>query len=151
MKGFCCPCFVYGKTQARLRDPSLKDYERFNSDCLIFAGASYCGISWMYVLSLKFHRPTNSSIALDTNKILYIFQNASTNPSPHSFPFFRRTDIRTQYEIRGNVLGDFGSAFCCMACTLIQNEKEVIYRQSLPPADKTGYQAVADMNAAPHQ
>jgi Cys-rich protein (TIGR01571 family) len=70
---------------------------------------------------------------------------------PNSFPFFRRTDIRTMYDIRGNVLGDCGRAFCCMPCTLILNEKEVVYRQSLQPADKTGYQAVPDMTAGQQQ
>jgi hypothetical protein len=49
LKATCCPCFTYGKTQQRLRDPSLASYESFNNDCLIFAGASYCGLSWLYV------------------------------------------------------------------------------------------------------
>jgi len=48
LKGTFCPCFVYGKTQARTRDPTLASYERFNPDCMIFAGAScVCGLSWI--------------------------------------------------------------------------------------------------------
>lgn len=35
LKGCCCPCFVYGKTQHRLRDPTLQNYESMNTDvCL---------------------------------------------------------------------------------------------------------------------
>lgn len=63
----------------------------------------------------------------------------------HSFAFFRRGDIRSMYDIRGNVLGDCARGFCCLPCTLIQNEKEVIYRQSLPKPDQQGYQAVPNM------
>jgi len=48
LKATFCPCFVYGKAQARTRDPSLVSYERFNPDCMIFAGASaVCGLSWI--------------------------------------------------------------------------------------------------------
>lgn len=32
LKGCCCPCFVYGKTQHRLRDPTLQNYESMNTD-----------------------------------------------------------------------------------------------------------------------
>lgn len=32
LKATFCSCFVYGKNVARLRDPSLANYERFNGD-----------------------------------------------------------------------------------------------------------------------
>ncbi|RDL31174.1 PLAC8 family protein [Venustampulla echinocandica] len=47
LKGTFCPCFVYGKTAARMRDPSLTGYDRINNDCLFWAGASYCGLQWV--------------------------------------------------------------------------------------------------------
>jgi len=48
LKATFCPCFVYGKAQARTRDPTLANFERFNPDCMIFAGASaVCGLSWI--------------------------------------------------------------------------------------------------------
>ena len=47
-------------------------------------------------------------------------------------------------------MGDCLRACFCMPCTLIQNEKEVLYRQSLQNTDK-GYQAVPGMSAAPQQ
>ncbi|KAB8290557.1 hypothetical protein EYC80_010982 [Monilinia laxa] len=48
-KATFCPCFVYGKTQYRLnQDPNLMGYERFNSDCLLWAGAQWCGIGVLF-------------------------------------------------------------------------------------------------------
>jgi len=43
LKAHFCPCFVFGKTQARLRDPSMRSYEAVNADCLL-----YCGLGWAY-------------------------------------------------------------------------------------------------------
>ncbi|QSZ31095.1 hypothetical protein DSL72_000656 [Monilinia vaccinii-corymbosi] len=49
LKATFCPCFVYGKTQHRLnRDPHLMGYERFNNDCLLWAGAQWCGIGVLF-------------------------------------------------------------------------------------------------------
>jgi len=36
MAGWCCPCFLYGKTSARFNDPSLRDYSPLNMDCFLF-------------------------------------------------------------------------------------------------------------------
>jgi len=47
LKGFFCPCFVFGKTQARIRDPSLASYERINNDCLLWVAANCCHVSWL--------------------------------------------------------------------------------------------------------
>ncbi|ESZ97231.1 hypothetical protein SBOR_2354 [Sclerotinia borealis F-4128] len=45
LKTTFCPCFVYGKTQHRLnQDANLMGYERFNNDCLLWAGAQCCGL-----------------------------------------------------------------------------------------------------------
>lgn len=43
-------------------------------------------------------------------------------------------------------MGDCLRGYCCMPCTLIQNEKEVIYRESLQkPGIQDGYKAVPGM------
>jgi len=52
LKATFCSCFVYGRTQARLRDPTLAGYERINNDCLMFAGLNCCGLGFMYVNDL---------------------------------------------------------------------------------------------------
>ncbi|KAF8856014.1 PLAC8-domain-containing protein [Acephala macrosclerotiorum] len=49
LKATFCPCFVYGKTQARMRDPTLAGYERFNTDCMLWCGVqSCCGLGWIF-------------------------------------------------------------------------------------------------------
>ncbi|KAL2060553.1 hypothetical protein VTL71DRAFT_9194 [Oculimacula yallundae] len=47
LKATFCSCFVYGRTQARLRDPTLAGYERINNDCLMFAGLNCCGLGFV--------------------------------------------------------------------------------------------------------
>ncbi|KAI9052011.1 hypothetical protein LZ554_004265 [Drepanopeziza brunnea f. sp. 'monogermtubi'] len=47
LKATFCSCFVYGRTQARLRDPSLTGYERINNDCLLFAGLNCVGAGFV--------------------------------------------------------------------------------------------------------
>jgi Cys-rich protein (TIGR01571 family) len=113
----------------------------------MFFGAGYCGLSWLYVLlsSLPTSTPSYPLLTCFPLNAIHILTILL-----HSFPFFRRSDIRTLYDIRGNVMGDCLRACFCMPCTLIQNEKEVLYRQSLQNTDK-GYQAVPGMTAAPQQ
>ncbi|KAI9641050.1 hypothetical protein NHQ30_010478 [Ciborinia camelliae] len=49
LKATFCPCFVYGKTQHRLnQDPNLMGYEHINNDCLIWAGAQWCGLGVIF-------------------------------------------------------------------------------------------------------
>jgi len=49
LKATFCPCFVFGKTQTRYKDPSMASYERVNSECLTWAGLQYCfGVGWVY-------------------------------------------------------------------------------------------------------
>lgn len=32
MMAWCCPCFLFGKTQARLEDPTLANYSPINDN-----------------------------------------------------------------------------------------------------------------------
>ncbi|KAL1964630.1 hypothetical protein VTN77DRAFT_6804 [Rasamsonia byssochlamydoides] len=45
--GWCCPCCLFGKTQARLDDPSLQGFSYCNGNCCLFATLSLCGIQWI--------------------------------------------------------------------------------------------------------
>ncbi|CUS11879.1 unnamed protein product [Tuber aestivum] len=45
-------------------------------------------------------------------------------------PFLHRQKIRQRYNISGDDLGDCCITYWCPACSLIQNEKEVILRES---------------------
>ncbi|KAF4153346.1 hypothetical protein CNMCM6936_000596 [Aspergillus lentulus] len=41
---WCLPCFTFGKTQARVQDPTLQNYSSINSECAIFTvlALGYC-------------------------------------------------------------------------------------------------------------
>ncbi|KAL5362417.1 PLAC8 family-domain-containing protein [Aspergillus floccosus] len=43
----CLPCLTFGKTQARLRDPSLKEFHYFNFDCTLYAFLGMMGGHWI--------------------------------------------------------------------------------------------------------
>ncbi|KAG9234656.1 PLAC8 family-domain-containing protein [Amylocarpus encephaloides] len=47
LKTTFCPCFTYGKTMHRIRDPSMQGYERINNDCLMWYGASCFHLNWL--------------------------------------------------------------------------------------------------------
>jgi len=53
LKGTFCPCFVYGKVSNRMRNPSLQNYERFNSDCITWYAANFCCSLGLIVQCMK--------------------------------------------------------------------------------------------------
>ncbi|KAJ5792829.1 uncharacterized protein N7503_008807 [Penicillium pulvis] len=46
-KTCCLPCLTYGKTQARIRDPSLQSFSQINSSCSIWTLLSLFGSHWI--------------------------------------------------------------------------------------------------------
>ncbi|PUU83436.1 PLAC8 family-domain-containing protein [Tuber borchii] len=52
-------------------------------------------------------------------------------------PYFHRQKIRQRYNIAGGDVGDCCTTYWCPACSLIQNEKEVILRESEATATVT--------------
>lgn len=114
LKGTFCPCFVFGKTQARIRDPSLATYERINNDCLLWVGANCCHVAWVLTL-------------------------------------MKRMEIRETYHIKGDTVTDCLFSAFCHCCALIQQEKEVIAKQTQQGlVSNVGYQAPAGMSANPN-
>lgn len=124
--GCFCPCCLFGKTQARLEDPSLRNFSHCNGDvstqtsskrktnahpsdffqCCLFTTLSLCGMQWI----------------LQT---------------------IRRGDMRDRFGItEGNCCTDCLVACCCPCCGLVQQEKEAKTRlgdgQEGPPP--MGYQ-----------
>ncbi|KAH8594697.1 PLAC8 family-domain-containing protein [Bisporella sp. PMI_857] len=59
--------------------------------------------------------------------------------------FFKRGEIREKYNIKGNQLEDCLFSAFCGCCVLVQQEKEIIGRQSI--AATQGYQAPPTMTA----
>ncbi|PYH66920.1 PLAC8 family protein [Aspergillus vadensis CBS 113365] len=44
----CLPCLAFGKTQSRLRDPTLQSYESINGDCVIWSFLGLGLSQWIY-------------------------------------------------------------------------------------------------------
>ena len=64
------------------------------------------------------------------------------------YAMMKRTEIRERFGIKGDGCGDCCSAYWCGCCVLIQNEKEVLARQSSGPITQ-GYQQQQGMQV-PH-
>ncbi|KAI9804180.1 MAG: hypothetical protein M1825_001582 [Sarcosagium campestre] len=45
--GYWCPCILFGKTQQRIKDPALQNYEVVNGNCMGWAALGYCGCFWI--------------------------------------------------------------------------------------------------------
>ncbi|KAG9253214.1 PLAC8 family-domain-containing protein [Emericellopsis atlantica] len=58
----CLPCITYGKTQTRMRDPSLRSYSALNGDCLIFGLLSLGALNWIIQTSTRAQMRRNFSI-----------------------------------------------------------------------------------------
>jgi Cys-rich protein (TIGR01571 family) len=44
---FWCPCMLYGRTEHRLKDPSMNGFSECNSGCLLFGLITCAGCSWV--------------------------------------------------------------------------------------------------------
>ncbi|TPX12768.1 uncharacterized protein E0L32_000945 [Thyridium curvatum] len=106
MATWCFPCVTYGKTEARRKDPSLKDYNGVNNECLVYCGLSVIMLGWIPQMR-------------------------------------RRKAIREQYGIEGSSGGDCMTVCFCPCCGLIQDDKEVTFRESFGKTE--GYQRNGDM------
>jgi len=42
---------------------------------------------------------------------------------------FQRSRIRENYKLEGSLPGDCARAYCCIACTLVQDDREVRDRE----------------------
>jgi len=45
--GYWCPCILYGKTHARMKDPSLQSYSMLNGSCCGWYCLAHCGLFWV--------------------------------------------------------------------------------------------------------
>ncbi|KAL2428143.1 hypothetical protein ABEF91_007334 [Exophiala dermatitidis] len=49
--GTCVPCLLVGRTSERLRDPSMRDPESINGDCMIHGFLSvFTGLAWIFTM-----------------------------------------------------------------------------------------------------
>lgn len=118
----CLPCLAFGKTQSRLRDPTLQSYDSINGDVSllghflhkVLTNLAQCMI-WSF-LSLGFSQ--------------WIYQT------------IKRGELRNKYGIQGSCCGDCCVSMCCGCCALIQEEKEAEIRTR---PQVTGYQMAPQM------
>ena len=128
LKATFCPCFVYGKTQARYRDPNLAGYSSFNEDCLAFAGLNACcGLGWVYDNRSSFHSQPDLSHS----------RPHRANKS-HSLHLIRRREVGTQYRLEGEPITDCLLSSFCNCCSLIQVDKEIIAQHAKTGLAGTG-------------
>lgn len=52
-ESFWFPCVTWGRTEERIRDPSLRDYDNFNPDCKKYGFANCCGCGWYMTMNQR--------------------------------------------------------------------------------------------------
>lgn len=160
-----CPCIVFGKTRARLRDPGLNSYDTCNSDvrlpnsarpsfspvrrlilsfmqCAIWSVLSLCGFSCMQVAPFQ-----------DYRTVLLYFQGFHALICVPSYQWMSRKEIRARYALKGDAAEDAVWTMCCPVCALVQEEKEVVRRTTGtlpgPPNQSSGYVLQPQMQMQP--
>ncbi|PGH10241.1 hypothetical protein AJ79_05496 [Helicocarpus griseus UAMH5409] len=131
LMGWCCPCILFGKTQARINDPSLQNYSPVNDNCLIFCGLNCFAAAFLIVAKKRIELRERFGI---------------TQTHLEKFLKMEPGHIKAKHNIEESMVQDCLSAFFCPCCTLVQEEKEVLARQA---AGQTGYQKPSGMNYPP--
>lgn len=155
--GWCCPCILFGKTQARLEDPSLKEYSPVNENVSLILQCPkpyqehreqiltkytlqcllWCGLSCF-----------NASFLIQTKKRQELRKKYNITGNELE-PFLKKEQghIKNKHDVDGSVVEDCLGAFFCRCCGLVQEEKEVVLRQQ--NVNGAGYQAPQGMDYKP--
>ncbi|RPB15790.1 PLAC8-domain-containing protein [Morchella conica CCBAS932] len=80
---------------------------------------------------------TNHRLKTIPNSNLNDFHHCNTHcvgccvlaPVSWIFTFLQRGRIRDKYHLEGTLMSDCGKAYCCVMCTLVQDEREVSDRE----------------------
>ncbi|PGH26698.1 hypothetical protein AJ80_01644 [Polytolypa hystricis UAMH7299] len=135
LMGWFCPCILFGKTQARLADPTLKDYSPINDNCLIFCGLSCFAASALIQAKKRDELRKKYNI---------------TEHHLEAFLKMQPGECKTKHGVEGSLVEDFLGAFCCRCCGLVQEEKEVLLRlQNGKEGEGKGYQMAEGMSYTP--
>ncbi|KAK8123057.1 PLAC8-domain-containing protein [Apiospora sp. TS-2023a] len=151
-----CPCIVFGKTRARLRDPSMATYDTVNSDVSVIHGltnrasrkeASADNRLVPSVTVCDMECPEHVRVQLDVSLCLW---SPSTLVIRSIAVWMARKEIRVRFSIKGDSAEDAMLTLCCPVCALVQEEKEVVRRiaqqQVQQPPPSTGYMAQPPMH-----
>ncbi|EEH33953.1 DUF614 domain-containing protein [Paracoccidioides lutzii Pb01] len=128
--GWFCPCILFGKTQARMEDPTLQNYSPINDNCLIFCGLNCFAVAWLLVAKRRIEMREKYGI---------------TQTHLEKFLKMEPGSIKAKHNFEESHLQDCLSAFFCPCFALVQGDKEVIARQ----AAGQGYQKPQSMSYPP--
>ncbi|KAL4865165.1 hypothetical protein BDV12DRAFT_200449 [Aspergillus spectabilis] len=127
LMAWCCPCILFGKTQARIQDPTLANY----SPCLLWCGLSCFNANFLF--QAKKRDDLRKKYGIDETHL-------------ESFLKMEAGVIKRKHDIEGSFVEDLAGAFCCRCCGLVQEEKEVLRMQQ--GQDLEGYQQTRGMQYA---
>ncbi|KAL4944954.1 hypothetical protein BDV06DRAFT_219761 [Aspergillus oleicola] len=131
LMGWCCPCILFGKTKARIEDPSLANYSPINENCLIWCGLSCCSLN--YLIQPKKRDDLRKKYGINEAHLERLLNMESGN-------------IKRKHEVEGSMVKDYLGAFCCRCCGLMQEEKKVLRQlQQTGPGGEEGYQRTKGM------
>ncbi|OJD22085.1 hypothetical protein ACJ73_06572 [Blastomyces percursus] len=131
LMGWCCPCVLFGKTQARLDDPSLANFSPINDNCLIFCGMNCFAVAWLLLVKRRTELREKYGI---------------TQTHLEKFLKWEPGTIKTKHNYEESLVQDCLASFFCPCCVVVQQEKEVLARQA---AGQTGYQKPQAMSYPP--
>ncbi|KAL2867552.1 PLAC8 family protein [Aspergillus lucknowensis] len=114
LMGWFCPCILFGKTQARIDDPSLANYSPINDNCIIWCGLNCCGAS--YLIRTKKRLDMRKKYGITETHLERLLQ-------------MQPGTIQAKYDIPEEMAEDCLGAFFCPCCGVVQEEKEVVRMQ----------------------
>ncbi|KAL4903104.1 hypothetical protein BDW74DRAFT_179975 [Aspergillus multicolor] len=133
LMGWCCPCILFGRTQARLDDPSLTNYSPVNDRCLIWLGMNCFGAG--FLIQAKKRNDLRQRYGITETHL-----ESALGMEPG--------DMKNKHGVEGAMVEDCLGALCCPVCGLIQAEKEVVkvQREGGQPSEGTPYQRPPGMH-----
>ncbi|CAZ85350.1 unnamed protein product [Tuber melanosporum] len=110
-----------------------EEYHHGLCDC--FSDFSTCCVGYWCPCIL--YSRTNHRLKTSPNSNLNDFHNCNGHcitfcvlgPISWIFTTLQRTRIREKYRLEGSLASDCGKAYCCVMCTLVQDEREVRDRE----------------------
>ncbi|KAL2826702.1 PLAC8 family-domain-containing protein [Aspergillus cavernicola] len=131
LMGWCCPCILFGKTQARIEDPSLANYSPINDNCLIWCGLSCCAAS--FLIQTKKRDELRKKYGITETHLERLLK-------------MDEGDVKKKHNVEGSLVEDCLGAFCCRCCGLVQEEKEVVRMlEAGEQGGRQGYQKTQGM------
>ncbi|KAL4993220.1 hypothetical protein BDV10DRAFT_198508 [Aspergillus recurvatus] len=111
---WCCPCILFGKTQARLDDPTLVNYSPINENRLTWCGPNCCAAS--FLIQAKKRSDLRKRYGITETHLEHVLG-------------MQADDIKRKHDVEGSLVEACLGSFCWPCCVLVQAEKEVVKRR----------------------